>query len=153
MANEAKRILQIGLILGILICVLGCASLTTSSTSYSESYPYEKMPIRKLSIKIDENQRDELFAQLKQFSKQNHLSFDLNFFEGSQGEEIFFFKMHGEGLEISALSSPAPYAKELDINFYEEDPGNSPSQDTLDKLFNNLRAFISEIPGMVIIGE
>ena len=145
--NRVKWILLIGSILGILICVFGCVNMIASSSEYNKRYPSVKLPIRILSIEFDENQREELFVQLRKVSEKHALEFYLNFYRGG---EIFSIQMRGKGIEISALSKSIN-TTELDINFYEEDPTNPPSQETVDELYNDLKAFISEIQDVMIM--
>jgi hypothetical protein len=144
--KRAKWFLLVGSILGILCCVFGSVSV---ARNYNKRNPSERAPIRTLSIRIDEDERDELFSQLRKFSEKHHLEFSLSFYKG---KEIFFVDMEGMGLIISALSTPVN-TTELDIDFYEEDPTNPPPQDTIDELFSDLKTFISEIPNVTIIEE
>jgi len=132
-----------GPILGILICIFGCVNL---EGNFNTKDPSEKLPIRTLSIRVSENQREELFSQLRKFSEKHELEFYLNFYRGG---EIFSVEMYGEGLEIFVLSKPI-HTTQLDFDFFEEDPTNPPSQETVDKLYDDLKAFISEIPGVVV---
>jgi hypothetical protein len=60
--KRAKWVVLTGSILGVLICVFGCANMIASSSEYDKRYPTEKLPIRVLSIQLDENQREELFV-------------------------------------------------------------------------------------------
>ena len=148
--KRAKWIVLIGSILGILICVFGCANFLADNLDTKD--PSEKLPIRTLSIQVEENQREELFSQLRKFSDKHQLRFDLDFYDGKEGNEIFSMVMYGDTLHISALSKPIT-TTELDINFYEEDPTNPASQETVDELFNDLKVFISEIPNVTISEE
>jgi len=150
LTKRAKWVLFIGSILVILTCVFGCANIIATNIGYTEKYPREKLPIRTLSIQIDENQREELFIQLRKFSEKYELEFYLNFY---RDREIFSIEMRGKGIEILALSTPPPYTTELDINFYEEDPTNPPPQEAVDELYNDLNSLISEIEGVVILEE
>ena len=118
--------------------------IVTSSSEYNERYPSVKLPIRTLSIQIDENYREELFVQLQKFSEKHELEFYLDFYKGG---EIFSVTMRGKGIEIAALSKSIN-TTELDIRFFEEDPTNPPSQETMDEMFNDLKGFISEIPNV-----
>ena len=141
--KRVNRYFLIGSILGVLICIFGCVNL---ADNFNTTDPSAKLPIRTLSIQLDGNQREELFAQLRKFSEKYALEFHLSFYEG---KEVFFVEMYGKGLEILALSGPITIT-ELDINFYEKDPTNPPSQETVDELYNDLKAFISEIPNVTI---
>jgi hypothetical protein len=149
LAKRAKWIVLIGSIVGILICVFGCANIIASSSEYNKRYPTEKLPIRTLSIQIDENQREELFSQLRKFSEKHALEFHLSFYKGG---EIFSVEMYGKGLEILALSKPI-HKTELNIRFFEDDPTNPPPQETVNEVYNDLKSFISEIPNVIITEE
>jgi len=149
LTKRAKWALLIGSILGILICVFGCANMIASSSEYNKRDPSERLPIRTLSIRVDKDQREELFSQLRKFSEKHRLSFDLAFY---RDKEIFSIAMGDETIGISGLSKPIT-TTELDIHFYEEDPTNPPSQETVDELFNDLKVFISEIPNVTISEE
>jgi len=146
LTKRVKWFVPVAFILSILIFVLGCANL---EDNFNTKDPSEKLPIRTLSIRVEKDQREELFLRLREFSKKHELEFYLNFYRGG---EIFSVEMYGEGLEILALSKPIT-TTDLDLNFYEEDPTNPPPQETVDELYNDLKAFISEIPGVVIVEE
>jgi hypothetical protein len=120
-----------------------------AANEYNKKYPSEKSPIRTLSIQIDENQREELFSRLRKFSDKHNLKFNLSFYENRR---VFFVEMYGKGLEILALSKPIT-VKDLDITFYEQDPSNPPSSETVNELFSDLKSFISKIPNVKIIEE
>jgi len=143
--KRAKRYFLIGPILGILLCVFGCVNL---ADNFNTKDPSEKLPIRTLSIQIGEDQREELFVQMRKFSEKHHLEFYLSFYDNKQ---TFYIVMDGEGLAISALSFVA--STELDFDFFEKDPTNPPSQETVDELFSDLKIFIGEIPDVTITEE
>jgi hypothetical protein len=150
--KHTKWYLLIGLILGILCCAIGYVGYVNWSNNYNKSHPEEKSPIRTLSIRIDENQRKELFAQLRKFSEKHHLEFHLSFYAGETFNDKFFVEMHGETFHIAAVSKVGD-TTEVDFHFIVDDPTNPPSQETLDELFSDLKSFISEIPNVTIIEE
>ena len=86
---------------------------------------------------------------MRKFSKKHELKFYLNFYRGG---EIFSIEMRGKNLEIAALSKPIN-TTELNISFFEEDPTNPPSQETVDEVYNDLKSFISEMPNVTITEE
>lgn len=136
----------VGSMIGVMCCALGCVSITNI---FSTQNPTETFPIRTLSIRIEAEQREKLFSQLRKFSDENDLKFNLSFYEN---KKEFFAVMDGKGFEITA--SPRPITTtEIRMNFYEKDPANSPSQETIDELFNDLKKFISEIPNVTILEE
>src|SRR5690349_15360618 len=91
-------LLIVGIILMTLSSILGCVSI---ARNLDTKHPSEKVPIRILSIQIDQEQREELFSQLRKFSEKHHLEFRLSFYEN---EKVFFVEMYGKRLEILALS-------------------------------------------------
>jgi hypothetical protein len=135
-----------GSILGILCCVLGCMSIVKGLGVINTT---ERLPIRSISIELDENKREGLFTQLRKFSEKHHLKFDLSFYKNNKE---FFAVMDGKGLEITV--SPRPITiTEIRINFYEADLANLPSKEMVDELFRDLKSFIGEIPDATIIEE
>jgi hypothetical protein len=151
--KRVKWILLIGSILGILICVFGCVIVGIRNydyiKEYNEKFPSLQLPIRTLSIQIDEDQREELFALMRKFSEKHHLEFYLSFYDN---KSTFYMAIEGEVLVIRALSMPIT-TTELDFDFFEKDPTNPPSQETVDEVYNDLKAFISEIPNVTITEE
>ncbi|MEO7864167.1 MAG: hypothetical protein ABIU05_27785 [Nitrospirales bacterium] len=143
--KRANRYFRIGLIPGILICVFGCANL---ADNFNTKNPTEKLPIRTLSIQIDEDQREELLAQLRKFSEKHALEFYLAFYNNKETFSVF---MEGKGISIAVVSFVNTL--ELNFRFFEKDPTNPPSQETVDEVFNDLKTFISEIPNVTITDE
>jgi hypothetical protein len=133
-------------ILGLVIIPLACMRIVNS---YNERHPSEIPPTRTLVIYVEQNQRDNLFERLQQFSENHDLKYHLSFYKD---EEIFFVVMDGENFHISALSKPVT-TTELEISLFEEDPISPISQKLIDNLFNDLRSLIQEIPNAVILGE
>lgn len=144
--KRAKWVLLTGSILGVLCCIFGCTNL---ASNFSTKDPTEKFPVRTLSIQIDENQHEELFAQLRKFSEKHLLEFHLSFYTFKEADDQFSIEMRGKMLHISAFFMLIN-ATELDFAFYEEDPANPPSQETVNELYSDLKVFISEIPNVTI---
>jgi hypothetical protein len=135
--------------LGVLCCIFGCIN---PASNFSTKDPTEKFPIQTLSIEIDENKHQELFAQLRKFSEKHLLDFHLSFYTFKKVDDQFSIEMRGKMLHISAFFTPINPTK-LDFAFYEEDSANPPSQETVDELYNDLKVFISEIPNVKIVEE
>jgi len=119
------------------------------ASEYNKKYPSVQSPIRTLSIQIGEDQREELFDHMRKFSDKYQLEFYLSFYND---KETFYIFMDGEGLVIRALSQPT-LPSNLNFRFFEKDPTNPPSQETVDELFSDLKSFISEIPNVTITEE
>ncbi len=144
--KRATSYLLIGLMLGILTFVFGCANFTDT---FSTKNPTEKFPIRTLTIQIEDSQHEELLSQMREFSEKNKLEFFLSFYNS---KERFYIEMYGQGLEIHTLSKLVVGA-DLEFNFYEEDPANPPDKENVDKLYSNLKVFISKIPNVNIMED
>jgi len=144
--KKTKRYLLVGSILGVLILFFGCAGIIKSLGKENSS---EKFPIRTFIVQIDENQREELFVQLRNFANEHDLEFYLSFYKN---KEVFFVEMYGKQLEI--LLQPIPESpKEVGVDFYEKDPSNPSSPEIVDALLSDLKKFINEIPGVTITEE
>jgi len=151
--NRKKWFLFAGAILGIMCCVFGFVSVGVRNYEYLKDYNKKYLsvqsPTRTLSIQIDEDQHEELFAQMRKYSEKHGLEFHLSFYNN---KESFFIEMYGENITILALFQSTSVSH-LNFRFFEKDPTNSPSQETVDELYNDLKAFISEIPNVTITEE
>jgi hypothetical protein len=145
----ARFYLPIGAILGIMFCIFGCGNVVKSLGPGNN--PTGISSIRTLSIQFDEDQREELFAQVRKFSDKHHLEFSLSIYTNKKADDTFFLVMNGEAFHISAFKSI--HAPELDINLTPSDPTHPPSQEFVDELFTDLKSFISKIPNIVIVEE
>lgn len=150
--KNIRLVSAIGLLLGILCCVSVCIIYINWSNKYNKSHPEVETPIKTLSIKVDENRREDLFAQLKEFSNKNQLEFILTFYTRDKENDTFLLEMYGEGLEISAFSKPIART-ELDIRFFIQDPTRPPSKEKIEELYNDLKIYINQVPNVLIIEE
>jgi hypothetical protein len=127
-----------------LICITAYAIITIN---YNRKYPSEQSPIRTLTVQVEKNQREQLISELRSFSQKNDFKFYLSYVKGT---EVFFIDIEGEGLEILALSDETP---NLNIRFFDKDPSNPPSQETVNDLSNDLKSYIQEIPDAIVTEE
>ena len=102
--------------------------------------------VHKSILPIEEAQESSYVNKTRE---KHALEFYLSFYKG---KEIISVVMYGDTLHISALSKSIN-TTELDIRLYKEDPENPPSRETVDELFSELKAFISEIPNVTITEE
>lgn len=142
-----KIFLLIGSILIFLYCFFGCLN----SGFFSTKNPTEKSPIRTLTIETDVHQRDKLGKYLDAFSESHKLEVKTSFFTNKKFSGPFFYVMYGENLYISAYFMPD--RKTSDISFFEETRDIPPRQEYLDEIYNDLKIYINEIPGVVILEE
>lgn len=151
--RKKQRPLMIGVILGVLSFIFGGVVITSTylntTKAHEESYQPEKLPIRTLSIKVDESHQEELFDQLRKISQIHKLEFQLSYYENGNA---YFLEMNGKSLEILAVTQPVNTTG-LVISFFEKDPTNPPAPETVDELYNDLRTSISQVPSVEITEE
>jgi len=135
--------LFIGALLLVLVCI-GLGVLLTSSGDGSQ------LPVRKLRVSVSKSYRNELFNQLQEFSLQHSLSFSLS--DYGTGDN-FLIEILGDDIQILAvLNRPDPEI--VSIGFYARSPGDPPPDEELvNDLINDIKGFLSEIPGVKIIEE
>ena len=144
-AKSIKLILIVCLLSGILLCVLGCASVIPYINL--KGNPNSK-PVRDLIITMDVNQREELFTQMRKFADKHSLKFTLTLYGAANTLPPFLVAIYGDGFQISASDVPKS-PREIDIGFYNLASTPTP-QGTVDALFNDLKIFLGEIPNVTI---
>ena len=120
---------------------------------YISEIPNAIMTERQKSLRItmDESQREELFAQMRKLADEHSLEFRLSL---SSDKSVFHVEIHGEGFHITSdpvVGSP----REILINFfidYEKVPTPA-SLEVVDKLFDELKSLLGEIPNVTITEE
>jgi len=151
--KDTKWYFLIGSVLVVLLCAFGCVTAASKyivkASEYNKKYPSVQSPIRTLSIRINEDQREELFDQMRKYSEKHGLEFYLSFYNN---KETFYIVMYGEGVVIRSLSQPT-FTSNLNFRFFENDPTDPPTQETVDELFSDLKSFLNEIPNVTITEE
>jgi len=112
--------------------------------------------VKTLKITIESNRVQEIHNQIKKFADKHSLKFTLSF---SSDKSVFNLEMYGNRFHITGKNSF--HARDIDdiyINFYtdtdNETPNSAPiSQEMVDKLFSDLKSYISEIPNVIIVEE
>ncbi len=141
MLSKRKRLIVI--ISLFVLCIFGCIGLAEIAQKGSEGHP----PIRGMTITIDENRREELFAQLRKFADKHGFEFHLDFYDPD--EKIFLVAMYRDDLKILAADVPKAPTK-IRLDFYDRDPATPTPKETVEDLFSDLKRFISEIPDVTI---
>jgi len=147
-AKSTKLItrLLLGMLLGVLLCILGCIAAVASNTIAGDG---EQLPIRSLRVTIDENQREELFDQLRKFAEKH--GFKISIRDSGLSDELFVVDMRRDDIKIISRNPFDP--RIFRVSFYNKYPALPTSQETVDDLVNDLKAFISEIPNVKITEE
>jgi len=108
--------------------------------------------LRRLSIIIDRNQREELFTQLRKFADKHSLEFTSSF---SSDKTVFLLEIYGDGFHITSQAVTGS-PREINIDFYTDINNESPTpiaQGIADELLNDLKSFLGEIPNVTITEE
>ena len=136
--------LLLGILLGVLLCILGC--MAAVGTVDDSAQP----PLGSLRITIDVNRREELFTQLREFAEKH--SFEILIREVKVHPDGIFIAMYRNDLKILANDVPKSPTI-ISLGFYNRYIALPASQETVDELFSDLKAFISEIPNLTISEE
>jgi hypothetical protein len=106
--------------------------------------------MRSLRITIDVNRREELFTQLREFVEKHR--FEILIREVKVHPDGIFIAMYRNDLKM--LGNDVPKSPTIiSLGFYNRYPLLPASQETVDELFKDLKAFISEIPNVTISEE
>jgi hypothetical protein len=150
MSNNIVK--KIGVIfLGISCIVLVCIVMANLAEQGSKG----RSPIRTLIISFDATQKDEFFAQISRFSEKHSFKIYLRDVEvdiGPSGKG-FFIEMSRSDIRITSIGVPNDPIR---VSLYVDIPDSNsqlPSQETIDELYNDLKAFLLEIEGVEIIEE
>lgn len=106
---------------------------------------------KSLTITIDENQREELFAQMRKLADEHSLEFQLSL---SSDKTLFHVEIHGEGFHITSepvVGSPREISTVFFIDYHKVP--TSTSLEEVDELFNELKILLGEIPNVTITEE
>lgn len=146
---EIKR-KKIPMITGFLIIiaigvaiVLGAQKLLkTWKEGFVTSYPKKT-----LVVTIDLSQREKFFEQLTRFADAH--DFRIHIGPTTPAGDTFSINMSRRDVMVWGDNVLSP-REEYDFAFYDEDPTNPASEETIDSLHNSLKRFINEIPNVII---
>jgi len=136
--------LLLGVLLGALLCIFGCIAAVGTADDAAQ------LPMRSLRITIDVNRREELFTQLRGFAEKH--GFEILIREVKVHPDGIFIAMYRNDLKILANDVPKSPTK-ISLGFYKRQSVFPTSQETVDELFSDLKAFLSEIPNVTITEE
>jgi hypothetical protein len=139
----SRKILLVFLIFSVFSCA--------SPNFFSTTEPTGRYPIRQLSLTINEEDYELLFVELEEFSTQHNLEYSLSFYDFKERGRRFSIIMKGELFQIVALSMPD--TEQLDFSFVLDDLSKKPSEELVDKIYNDLKVYVKSIPSVVIVSE
>lgn len=106
---------------------------------------------KSLQTTLDESQREEFFAQMRKLADEHSLQFSLSV---SSDKSVFHIEIHGDGFHISSdpvVGSPQEISTIFFIDF--EKAPTPASLDVVDKLFDELKNLLGDIPNVRMTGE
>lgn len=143
--NKRKKIIIITLCFAAVgICIAIVLGLKTWREGLVTQYPKKTF-----SVIIDLGQREKLFEQLEKFADAS--DFDINI--GPTTPEGDTFNIYMSRKDVMVIGDNVVDLSTFDISFYDKDPANPVSEEVIDDLVNDLKNFISEIPGVEIVEE
>lgn len=140
LTKRTKLIIGSCLLVGILLCILGCigAKMMTKTSENSS----ERLPRRSVNITIDTSQRQEFFDQLQKFADKHDFTITID--TRSSGNEDFLIAMYRKDVKI--YGDNAFVLGEYAFGFYDVYRQPPAPDSVLDDLVNDLKSFISEVP-------
>jgi regulator of replication initiation timing len=141
-SKHVKWILVVCLLVGLLVCGVGCIRLTRSINLQGNP---NSLSVKGLEITMDANQREEYFSQMRKFADKHSLRFELSSY--SSDNKRFIIAMYGDGFHIT--SSNISNSPRIAIAFFNDATTPTP-QGTVDELMDDLKNFINEIPNTMI---
>lgn len=143
LTKRRKLIFIVCVLVGLLVCGLGCVSLTRSFTLKGNP---NDLPVESFTVIMELNQREEFFTQMQKFADNHALMFAL--LVHSPDKESFAIQIDGDGFFITAVGTTP---REINIGFYHA-PNSSAltSQETVDELMDDIKHFVNEIPSVMI---
>ena len=125
----------------LVFSVLGC--LATKMTKKTNDNGSGQLPRIKVDITIDTSERETFFEQLQKFAEKHDFMIQIDV--QPSGPEDFLIYMTREDIIISGANIFAP--GEYKLGVYDADRDHPVSQSVLDDLVNDLKSFLSEVPG------
>lgn len=103
-------------------------------------------PKKTLVVTIDTSQRERFFEQLTRFADVH--DFDIHIGSTTPAGDTLSIYMSRE--DIILWGDNVIDARKFDISFYDEDPANPVSEETIDTLVSDLKIILDEIPNATI---
>jgi regulator of replication initiation timing len=143
LTKRTRLIFIVCLLAGLLVFGLGCISLTRSINLKGNP---NSSSVRGMTITMDVDQRQEFFTQMQKFADKHALEFTINFHDADK--KSFLIAIYGDSFHITSAGSLQD-SSEIAISFFNEASTPTPHE-TVDKLFDDLKSFINEIPNVMI---
>jgi hypothetical protein len=139
--QPGKLFIFAGLLLGILMCALGClgAKITGDATDKISG----QLPRRKVDITIETSQQQAFFDQLREFADKH--DFEILIDSQPSGAQDFLIYMTRDDIIISGANPFVP--GEYKLGFYDADRQHPAPESAFDDLIDDLESFVSEVPG------
>lgn len=147
--ERRKLYYAIGCILPvILLCLVGGIRAIKWYQQMTDCHD-GNLPLRSLEVTIDVSQQPQLIEQFNKFAEENDFKFHI--IKYTPNGEDFLLQLTRKDLEVSATN---PFALgEFKVGFYNNDCTHPTAVSDIDGLVNDLKSYISEIPGATITDE
>ncbi|HJS17963.1 MAG TPA: hypothetical protein VJ785_04400 [Anaerolineales bacterium] len=143
--KHKKILILSGFLVTIAICVamvFGAQKLLkTWRAGFGTSYPQKT-----LDVNIGLSQREKFFEQLTRFADAH--DFKIHIGPTTPSGDTFNINMSRK--DVIVIANNVVDTKTFHIAFYDEDPANSAPEEGIDRLYNDLKSFINEIPNVLI---
>ncbi|NJN80361.1 MAG: hypothetical protein HC797_07765 [Anaerolineales bacterium] len=147
MLEQRTKIVVLIFLTFVVFTILITAGKTKTDTVETPINNNEQLPIRWVRVTFAQNQHDQLFEQLNKFADKH--AFAIRIRPTAAPDDRFLVQMWREDIKIIGLDSKDPGLFEIGFyNTYNERP--IPIQ-VFDELIIDLKVFISEIDGVVIL--
>jgi len=146
--NRPKLFVFGCLFLVLSLCLMGGAYLLVKNQQIYGCYN-DRPPLRRFDVTIDTAQSQKLIEQLEKFANKNRFSYEISYY--SPNGEDFSVWMEREDVEVVTAS---PFTRgEFKIGFYNNDCVHPTVASDITILISDLKNYLSEIPGVVIVEE
>lgn len=138
---------KIFVLIFLLFALLATFTVNTSGRAREDlSKPPGKAPIRKVDLTLAQDQRDQLFEQLREFADTH--AFAIRISQTDPTGKHFLVQMWRKDVEVIGVDSVAPGLFLFKIGLYNTDDDHPVSLQVVDELIVDLERFIEEIPNV-----
>jgi hypothetical protein len=136
----------LGTLLSLLLCFLiGSLTVKTLNLITGTSGSSQAGAARKVvHVTIDVSHRQEFFDQLRKFAAKNDFTILID--TRASGDPYFLIDMRRKDVEIVGINTSIT-VNEYTISFHDADPAQRVPDVMMDSLVNDLRGFVTQVPG------
>src|SRR6266498_127017 len=145
LTNRTKLLISASLILSCLLGLFGGIAIGRSAIAKNMNNPSEDQgPIRVITVTINPNQREQLFAQIEKFA--DKWAYAIRIDSAEPSGKYFGVDLWRSDIKVLGLYSEGV----LDLAFSYTDPTHPVPEQYFVEEINDLKSFINEISGVSI---